>query len=569
MNYFKLYKISAAFLFFGGCSFASAQSNKPTPAEEQKLRLKTHISYLASDELKGRQTGSPGEVMSAEYISKEFKKNGLKLLGNNGYQQFTITQFRIAGDDCKLVLISPDGAAPPREFELFTDYYPLSPTVNYDSCQGEAIDMGYGIVAEKLGKNDYENVDVKGKIVVIRNGYFAQDENPHSELANYADVSTKVKEAEARGAAGVIFLRNSANDEHMSGKLARTTIPSNFPVFYFKSNFGFPKGLHVKMVSKVVSPTALGHNVIGYKNNFRRKTVIVCAHHDHIGYNEYENSRYNGPQAIHNGADDNASGVAAMIELSKQLKKWGYRKHNYLFIAFSGEVLGLLGSKFFTQNPLIDMKKVNYVINIDMLGRIDSTKKTLTINGVGTSPVWKQTLSKIKTDTTLLYIATTESGMGPSDHASFYLENKPVLHFFSGQHRDYHTPDDDENRINYDGMVFSIDVIKKIVKQNKRKKLPFTKTVDPSPGKTRFKVTLGVMPDYSYSNKGLRIDGVTPDKAAAKAGLQRNDIVLKLGDFSVNDIQDYMSALGKFNPGDKTKATIQRGSETLEVDIQF
>ena len=309
---------------------------------------------------------------------------------------------------------------------------------------------------------------------------------------------------------------------------------------------------------------------MAFKNNHRKKTVVVCAHHDHIGNNEYDNSKIKGISGIHNGADDNASGVATLLELSRKLKGWKYRKNNYLFLAFSGEELGLIGSKFFIQNPEIPLKSINYVINIDMLGRIDSTKQMLTINGVGTSPDWATTLQKIKTDTTQLKIATTESGMGPSDHASFYLEGIPVLHFFSGQHKDYHTPDDDEYKINYQGMYNSIEVIKQVVKlNNKCKKLKFTKTKDATPGRTKFKITMGVMPDYSFSGKGMKIDGVSENKPAIKAGLMRNDIIVKLGENSVTGVEDYMVALGKFNAGDKTMVTIIRGSETLIKEIQF
>ena len=160
--------------------------------------------------------------------------------------------------------------------------------------------------------------------------------------------------------------------------------------------------------------------------------------------------------------------------------------------------------------------------------------------------------------------------MGPSDHASFYLEGIPVLHFFSGQHKDYHTPDDDEYKINYQGMYNSIEVIKQVVKlNNKCKKLKFTKTKDATPGRTKFKITMGVMPDYSFSGKGMKIDGVSENKPAIKAGLMRNDIIVKLGENSVTGVEDYMVALGKFNAGDKTMVTIIRGSETLIKEIQF
>jgi hypothetical protein len=570
MNYSKHIRLLSALLTVSAALTAQIPAGFSKDQWESMQRLKSHVSYLASDELQGRQTGSPGELLSATYIAKEFKKNGLKLLGENGFQTFAMTQFRIASDACEMYP-NPIGGGnydlPP--FKMNEDFYPLSQSVEYDSCTADVIDVGYGIIAEKLNKNEFEGLDVKGKIAAIRLGFFGESENPHSEMAQFADINAKVENAIKYGAVGVIFFRNDENSPVPSGKLDRNVKPSPIPVFYFTKVGPLPMGLNVTLKSKIISPQVLGHNVVAFKNNHRKKTVIICAHHDHIGFNEYDNSRYKGPQAIHNGADDNASGVAAMIELSKQLDKWGLRKNNYLFIAFSGEELGLLGSKFFTKNALIPLDKINYVINIDMLGRIDSTKKTLTINGVGTSNKWIDVLKKLETDTQNIKIATTESGLGPSDHASFYLENIPVLHFFSGQHRDYHTPDDDEDRINYQGMYHSIQAIKQIVCHTKRKKLDFVKTKDISPGKMRFKVTLGVMPDYSFSGEGMRIDGVTPDRPAAAAGLQRDDVVIQIGDYPVKDMMGYMSALGKLEKGDTVPVTVIRNKGTHTVNVTF
>jgi aminopeptidase YwaD len=567
----KYIKSSVFILFWIIATVASAQSNTqfPKKQEESMQRLKSHVSYLASDKLEGRQTGSPGELLSAQYIAQEFKKNGLKLWGKNGFQEFQMTQFRIASDDCLFQLNPMGEGAVPKPFRMGIDFYPLSLSAHNDSCTAEVVDCGYGIIAEKLNKNEFAGKPVAGKIAAIRLGFFGQEDNPHSEIAEYADIHTKVNNAIAQGAVGVILFRTDSSQTKPSGKLERNVKPSAIPVFYFAATNPPPPQLTMTMKSKILAPSAVGHNVVAYKNNFSRKTVIICAHHDHIGFNEYDNSRYSGPQAIHNGADDNASGVAAMIELSKQLNSWGYKKNNYLFIAFSGEELGLLGSKFFTKNPLIPLNKINYVLNIDMLGRIDSSRKTLTINGAGTSSKWMEIIKKLEGDTQNVRIATTESGLGPSDHASFYLENIPVLHFFSGQHRDYHTPDDDEDKINYQGMYHSIEVIKKIICQTKRKKLDFIKTKDASPGATRFKVSLGVMPDYSFSGEGMRIDGVSDGRPAAKAGLKRDDVVIKIGSETIADMNSYMSALGKFNKGDKTTIMVKRGAETLSFEIIF
>jgi Zn-dependent M28 family amino/carboxypeptidase len=313
------------------------------------------------------------------------------------------------------------------------------------------------------------------------------------------------------------------------------------------------------------------HNVIGFINNKKAKTIVIGAHQDHLGYNEFGGSRYTGGGEIHNGADDNASGVAMMLELMREIKKnKKLRKNNYLFIAFSGEEQGLLGSNFFVKNPTIDVKSIQYMLNFDMVGRLDSMKKTLMIYGVGTSPVWKTALTKLKTDSTEIKIKTTESGTGASDHTNFYYENKPVLHFFTGQHYDYHMPSDDEKLINYHGMYQVLGVTMQMIKAvNKTKDFPFTTTKSEESEKMTFKVTLGIMPDYIFDGTGVRIDGVSQGKPAANAGLLKGDIIVKLGDFQISSMQDYMKSLGKFSKGQTTTIKIKRGDKEIDLPLTF
>jgi hypothetical protein len=548
---------------------AFAQSNEPT---DRPGRLKKDISYLASDELKGRQTGSPEEAMSANYIANEFTK--AKLTPQT--QTFEIIQLRMATNKCILGVSAPGMDTVVRKFILFKDYYPLSQSSNTDSVRAEWYDCGYGLVSEKLKRDDYGNVNISGKIAVIRLGYPGMEENPHSELAEVADIQTKISEVLKRGAVGIIFIKPYEKFVAPSGNLKRNEKTLNIPVFYCNQTYTFPQA-PITMSSKIRVFKADAHNVYAFRNNHKKNTIVICAHHDHIGINEYENSRYTGSPEIHNGADDNASGVAAMLEMSRTLKGKKYKKNNYLFVAFSGEELGLLGSKHFVQNAPTFLNsttqklgKINYVINIDMLGRIDTTKKVLTLNGVGTSPEFEKSISLITTDTNQLKITTTKSGLGPSDHASFYLENIPVVHFFSGQHEDYHKPSDDEALINYQGMANSLSVLEQlIVLNNKKGKLPFTKTQDAQQGRTKFKVTLGVMPDYSFNGKGMRIDGVSDGKPAQKAGLQKGDIITKLGDIDVNGVEDYMVGLGKLSPEKPTNVVVIRGAETLTIPVSF
>ncbi|WP_138432580.1 M28 family peptidase [Winogradskyella algicola] len=317
--------------------------------------------------------------------------------------------------------------------------------------------------------------------------------------------------------------------------------------------------------------TITGNNVIGFINNNAEKTIIIGAHYDHLGYGG-EGSLYRGEEkAVHNGADDNASGVAIMLNLAGRLKVKNDNaetkdENNYLFMAFSGEEMGLLGSNYFSKNPTIDAKAINYMINMDMVGRLKADS-TLAVYGVGTSPIFKQT---IKAHNDRFKLVQNESGVGPSDHTSFYLIDVPVLHFFTGQHEDYHKPADDSDKLNYDGMNLISDYIFDIISDlDDNGELAFRKTKNESEETPRFKVGLGVVPDYLFDGKGMRIDGTREETPAFNAGLQKGDIVVKLGDSTVTDMMSYMRALSVFEKGDEAAITVKRGSETIETKVNF
>lgn len=309
-----------------------------------------------------------------------------------------------------------------------------------------------------------------------------------------------------------------------------------------------------------------GQNVIGFLNNQAPSTIIIGAHYDHLGWGAH-GSLYTGDPAIHNGADDNASGVAALLYLAEKIIKSNYKASNYCFIAFSGEEYGLHGSKSFTEKMLNTVPGFNFMINMDMVGRLNE-EKALVINGVGTSPAWKTLLDKYKND---LKLSTTESGVGPSDHTSFYLKDRPVLHFFTGQHTDYHKPADDSHLINYDGIVQISEYIYKLVTNDYgQEMLAFTKTKDTEGRKAaQFKVSLGVMPDYTYSDTGMRVDGVIDGKAGQQAGMVKGDIITRLGDMDIKDIYGYMEALSKFKSGDTTEIRVRRNNQEITLPVKF
>jgi hypothetical protein len=313
-----------------------------------------------------------------------------------------------------------------------------------------------------------------------------------------------------------------------------------------------------------------GVNVAGYIDNKAKTTVIIGAHYDHLGYGHF-GSRHTGEPAIHNGADDNASGTAGLLRLAHHLKNSKKaRKNNYLFLAFSAEELGLIGSKMFASDSLFfDKKKANYMLNMDMIGRLNE-EKVMVVSGTGTSPVWKETLAAIPNGG--ITLKTSDSGVGASDHTSFYLQDIPALHFFTGQHSDYHKPEDDAELINYEGILDVTDLMIALIEHLDGKgKLAFTKTKDEEEGRraASFKVSLGVMPDYVYDGEGMRVDGVTEGRPGEKAGMQKGDIIIGIGELEIKTIYDYMDGLSKFEKGQKTTLKVKRGEQLLELPVEF
>ncbi|MFN8318466.1 MAG: M20/M25/M40 family metallo-hydrolase [Saprospiraceae bacterium] len=313
-------------------------------------------------------------------------------------------------------------------------------------------------------------------------------------------------------------------------------------------------------------PVIYGKNVIALLDNKAANTIVIGAHFDHLGYGK-EGSLYTGAPAIHNGADDNASGVAMMLYLAETLKKSKLKNNNYLFIAFSGEEKGLWGSNYFVNHPTLPIANMNYMINMDMVGRLNQDRQ-LAVSGTGTSVAFADVLQSA--NTAALKLKLSESGVGPSDHTSFYLQSLPVLAFFTGQHEDYHKPSDDIQLLNFSGMrEVSAYVYRVIQGLDGKGKLTYIKTKDESTDAPRFTVSLGVIPDYLYDGKGMRIDGVREGKPAHKADLQKGDIVLKMNDMEISDMMSYMKALAAFKQGESATLVIKRGDQEMVKQVKF
>lgn len=333
----------------------------------------------------------------------------------------------------------------------------------------------------------------------------------------------------------------------------------------YQQRFTFNKGAHGEGTS---SESA---NLIAYLDNHAKTTIVIGAHYDHLGEDGQGSSLDANPaMKIHNGADDNASGVAGVLELARFFTLNNVvENNNFLFICFSAEELGLLGSKYFMEHPAVDLSQMNFMINMDMVGRLDRTTRNLFVSGTGTSPVWQPLLERLSTPE--LVIKMDSSGTGPSDHTSFYLKDIPVLHFFTGSHSDYHKPSDDWEKINAGGEAKVLDLIVRVISSAMtEQKLTFLKTRSKSTaGRSAFKVTLGIMPNYAGSDNGLKVDGVTDGRPAQKAGILTGDVIVEMGTQKVSNIDDYMDALGKFEKGQTVPVKVRRAGEMLTLSVTF
>jgi Zn-dependent M28 family amino/carboxypeptidase len=312
-----------------------------------------------------------------------------------------------------------------------------------------------------------------------------------------------------------------------------------------------------------------GLNVAGYLDNQAENTIVIGAHFDHLGLGEDGNTLDPAAKGeVHNGADDNASGTAGVIALADYFTKNNRKeKFNFLFICFSGEELGLIGSKKFCEQPSIDFSHVNYMINMDMIGRLNDSTKKLIIYGVGTAKEWLPLINDQFSD---FNIKKDSAGIGPSDQTSFYLKNIPVLHFFTGQHMDYHKATDDYSKINVEGEKKILQYIAQLIEKTEDlPKFEFLKTRNPTMEMRNFKVTMGVMPDYAYEGKGMRIDAVIDGRPASKGGVKDGDIVIKMGDQVVANLNDYMKALSLFKKGQTIQLIVRRDKNELTLNITF
>ncbi len=570
--------------------------NNPEVTSDELLN---HIKYLSSDELKGRLTGSEGDSLAAEYIKKELASYGFVPLSGDGLQRFRVTTGILPGKDNSL---SIDG----KSFTPEEDFIPMAFSSNAGLDAG-VVFAGYGfsINTDSLRWDDYRGLDVKGKWVLILSGD-PEPEKTTSVFIPFSNDRDKALIAKDMGAAGVLIVAGPLSDPQDTLEAPGTEgysvdIPalrikreladiilshSNTDIGLLEKKlndsrkpFCFDTKAEVKGNADIVRKQASTRNVVmilpGEDELLKNEYIIIGAHFDHLGMGgPGSSSRAVDTTGIHHGADDNASGVAMMLELAEKFAGTkGSHKRSIVCAAFTGEEEGLLGSKHFTEEPGIDLSRVNAMINLDMVGRLNETNN-LQIAGVGTATELKD-IVYANSDTSVIKLTLSDEGYGPSDHSSFYGKNIPVLFYFTGAHLDYHTPSDTWDKINYNGMVEISDLIFSVAEElaSSGSRLEF-KEAGPKVEAVRYRrgqgVTLGIMPDFAGVVKnGLRADFVTPGKPAAMGGMKKGDIITAINGKPVNNIQDYMFRMGQLKHGQTISVEVLRNDKKEVLLIQL
>ncbi len=593
----KLILISITSLMLLHC--AIPMQNEQASITEKEIH--DHISYLASDELEGRKPGTPTGDQAADYIANHFNQLGLTLLGDNGKQYFEVVTSVTLGPNNSLKASGIEGVAG----ENYT------PTAFSSSVSLEAavsfVGYGFMIDGDTLSWDDYDAVNVKGRWVIILRGT-PENEARSSKFDKYSSLRHKLLVARDHGAAGVIFVSGNkfeAEDELIDLRIERNLSQATLPVIHIKRELADqilaessttisdletkldkdlkPASMDLDMVlsvtTEIIQQEVTTQNVIallpGSDSMLKDEYIVIGAHYDHLGWGgKGSGSRRPDTTAIHNGADDNASGVAAILEIAERLalgKK--APKRSILFMAFGAEEMGLLGSKFFTKNPLVEKSQIKQMFNLDMVGRLNPTKPSLTVGGTGTGIGMEEYLRKHAIDRAF-QLSTTPDGYGPSDHAAFYVEDVPVLFFFTGITEEYHTPQDDVETINIAGEKAIADYAYDLIADLGSREDTFTfqeaGPKGPPKGGKRGKVKMGIIPDFAAANtNGFLIGGVVPGGPAAVAGMESGDVMVALEGLSVMNVYDYMSRMAEVKPGQRVTVEVMRGDEKLILIVEL
>jgi Zn-dependent M28 family amino/carboxypeptidase len=552
-----------------------------TPAVAQDLdpsaeKLQKHVSYLASDELDGRRTGTKGANDAARYIAAEFERLGLEPAHATDSRKINVKSARYLqtfsyigrvelGKNNVLSLGSGETLKPGE------DWMPLGISPNQKLDLTGVVNAGYGISASELNYNDYKGTYSKTQVAVIQKGT-PDGDNPHGRFTTAGQLRFKVAAAQSAGVGALLII--SSEDDLKNDALAKLQYDNvglaGIPVALISKQVAekLANAKEVKLTTDVVRVGVPAHNVVGVIEGsdpvLKNESIVIGAHYDHLGRGG-EGSLAPRSGEIHHGADDNASGTAGVLELARIFSAQRAKlKRTLVFVAFSGEEEGLLGSNYYVNHPLVPLDKTVAMINMDMIGRMKDRK--LVVGGVGTAKEWRQLLTSSNEG---FELTMNEDGYGPSDHSSFYIKQIPVLFFWTGTHNDYHKPSDTFEKINYNDEARILTLVARIVKDidSADQRITYTTAKADPPRTGGFRVYLGTIPNYADSNDGLLIDGVRDDSPAAKAGLKAGDKIVKIGDRDVKNVYDYTYALGEMKAGQEYVIEALRGGEKITLRI--
>jgi len=576
----------------------------------QQLRI--HLKYLSSDELAGRLSGTPGAEKAAEYIAREFKSSRLSPVGENhtylepfnfvaGVRLRNVNRVELLSGKLPATNAASQGSAVsnPLELKLGVDFMPLAFSRS-GKFRGRVIFAGYGISAPEFDYDDYQAVDVKESFVfVLRHG--PEGDDVHSKFGKYQALRHKALTARERGARGIVYIDDG--EDFSKSSLSRLRYDNSFAdsgiaafavsrqkardVFLdagmdldaLQKQIGASKKPHsaalpsmqVDFECDLAKETRSTANVLGYLEGsdplLKQELIIVGAHYDHLGMGENGSLASQPGREIHNGADDNASGTAGLLELARVFSiRSGAVKRSLLFIAFSGEEEGLLGSNYYVNHPVFPLEKTVTMINMDMIGRMRA--KRLIIGGAGTSPVWRDLLTRFNRDSSF-DLKFQDDGYGPSDHSSFYGKDIAVLFFFTGAHEDYHKPTDDYKKVDTVSAEEVVKYVYRVIAEvgDFDTRPLFTKTKEsPRPeGGSEFRVYLGTIPDYGEEVEGVKLTGVRDGSPAAKAGLKGGDVIVECAGKQIKNIYDYTYVLQERKVGEVVDIVVLRKLERVQL----
>jgi hypothetical protein len=650
-NFHRIF-VSVVLLTALSVAVLAQQPSTGTPSVD---RLRQVIAYLASDALEGRRTGTPGANDAAHYIAGEMNRYGLRpgiqmarparTRGENQARYLQPFPY-VAGVELgrnNLFFVNPGRADDTAQFLVGEDWMPLGFSSNGEVKSAEMVFAGYGISSAELKYDDYAASNVRDRVAIAFEGT-PDGDNPHGQFVSAGQIRFKVAAARAAGARALLIIASEEKlkDDRLSrlsydnageagipvavisrqlaAKLLRPT-DSGLAELEKNADARSPEAKGSALRLPLKSPTLTfdvnvvrretpSFNVVGVlpgsDTKLKGETIVIGAHYDHLGMGGEGSGSLSARTGIHHGADDNASGVAGLLELARMLTSQNPKpRRTIVFIAFSGEEEGLIGSNYYVNHPIVPLQNTVAMINMDMIGRLK--EKKLIVGGVGTAQEWR---SMIDTDNSMqgmtvslntpvsasatlssnfpivvgangqpvvtldpakqFDLTLNEDGYGPSDHSSFYAKQVPVLFFWTGNHEDYHKPSDTADKINYEGearvVSFAARIVSDVDKSDKRP--TYTVAKSESQGRsTGFRVYLGTIPNYADSNDGLKLDGVRDDSPASKAGLKAGDKIVKMAGREVKNVYDYTYALGEMKAGQEYEVEVVRGSERLTLRI--